>query len=330
VDRGAAALRFVLPRGDVPPDLLLAFGPPPAAALRVEAARSYRVRVVACRTGAPPPWLELHTFHPVTGGPAAISDASHDQMVFGAGSKQPIDRATWVVASADIPARFARDSDVTLEAGDVISLVAVGAPSGIPDRAQELALRFDIAIAPKGAPPPRRGGDRGSRSALVATLDEVASFRATDVAVKHVELGSNRVEIVLSCASVSPDRATIELDQQSGWLTASVPERGWIDVLDDNQRAMFELALSGFYKLAAVDYVREQLDDVLRGEAKGPPPYDISDEASWCGRAPATSTEVVYNLESRQLARSVRGAAFSGPLPVLVGQHAVSALEPIR
>jgi hypothetical protein len=164
---------------------------------------------------------------------------------------------------------------------------------------------------------------------LVATLDEAASFRATDVAVEHVELGSNRVEIALSCKSVSPDHAIIELDQQSGWVIASVPERGWIDALDDGQRAIFELALSGFYKLAAVDFVREQLDDVLRGDASAPPPYDVSDEGLVVWPGTGYLTEVVFRLDTRQLVRSVRGATFSGPLPVLVGQHAVFGREPI-
>ena len=44
------------------------------------------------------------------------------------------------------------------------------------------------------------------------------------------------------------------------------------------ERPIFEIALSGFYKLSGVELSREQLEHALRGEGSVPPPYDISDE----------------------------------------------------
>src|SRR5262249_37263919 len=79
---------------------------------------------------------------------------------------------------------------------------------------------------------------------LVSMLNAAAGFRVTDVAVAHVTVGSNRVVIDLACPSVAPDAARIAFEQQSGWMVASIPERGWIDRLADDQRQILEIALA--------------------------------------------------------------------------------------
>nr|MBA2538148.1 hypothetical protein [Deltaproteobacteria bacterium] len=130
---------------------------------------------------------------------------------------------------------------------------------------------------------------------LVSMLNEVPSFKPTDVAVKHVEIGSNRVQVELICPSVmrgTHDHTTIRFEQQSGWLVASIPEPGWLAALDDNHRKIFEIALSGFYKLSGVELAREQLETALQGDGSAPPPYDISDEGLLVWPAGAYDSEV--------------------------------------
>lgn len=155
---------------------------------------------------------------------------------------------------------------------------------------------------------------------LVSMLNETVAFRTDRVAVGHVAMGSNRVQIELACPSVSSTAARIALEQQSGWMVASLPERGWIDGLADDQRRVLEIALAGFYKRAGVDLVREQLEAVLAGD-EPPPPYDISDEGLivWPGRG--YQTEAVYDLRALYPRPKLRGAPWTGELPALAGRH---------
>ena len=164
---------------------------------------------------------------------------------------------------------------------------------------------------------------------LVAMLDQATSFRATDVSVQHVEVGSNRVQIHLACPSAGATHAIVTFEQQSGWLIASVPTPGWIDRLDGGQRAIFELALAGFYKLAGVELVREQLETALRVDGSRAPKYDISDEGLVVWPGAGYLTEIVYDLNARQPVPTVRGTAPDQAPAVIVGHHALFVREPL-
>jgi hypothetical protein len=157
---------------------------------------------------------------------------------------------------------------------------------------------------------------------LVTMLNEAAPFRITDVAVAGVAIGSNRVQIELACPSRSPERARIAFEQQSGWIVAGIPERGWIDRLDDDQRRILEIALAGFYRRSGVDLVREQLEHALAGDNE-PPPYDISDEGLVVWPGHGYETEAIYDLRAAVPVPRMRGAPWSGELPTLGGHHAL-------
>jgi hypothetical protein len=163
---------------------------------------------------------------------------------------------------------------------------------------------------------------------LVATLHQAAAFRGAGVAVHHVALGSNRVQIELVCPSVSPEPARIAIEHQSGWTVASLPERGWIDQLEEARRQIFELALAGFYKRAGVDLVREQLEQVIAA-ADEPLPYDISVEGLIVWPGHGYQTEAIYDLRAPHPMPRLRGAPWGGELPSLVGRHALYLHEVI-
>jgi len=153
---------------------------------------------------------------------------------------------------------------------------------------------------------------------LIAMLNEAKSFCADDVGVTRVELGSNRVEIEIAAPSVANEPLAIVFEEQSGWLLARIARAGWVNALPDAQRRIFEAALAGFYKLAGVDVVREQLEHALGGDGASPA-YDIAAEGLvvWPGRG--YQTELVYDLRSRELAPVVRGS-FTGQPPRLAGR----------
>ncbi len=163
---------------------------------------------------------------------------------------------------------------------------------------------------------------------LVAMLDECAAFRAADVALEHVEIGSNRVTIAVVCPSVSPEPATIRFELQSGWLVAGIPAPGWLGGLDGDQRRIFEIVLAGFYKLAAVDLVREQLEHALAPHpGAAAPPYDIADEGLVVWPARGFDVEIVYDLRVAAPAPELRGAGYHGEVIDLAGRHAMFGRE---
>lgn len=165
---------------------------------------------------------------------------------------------------------------------------------------------------------------------LVSMLNEVPSFHATDVALAHVEIGSNRIQISIACPSIDEAIAKIRFELQSGFIVANLPERGWTAALRDEQRHIFEIALAGFYKLSAVDIVREQVEQALRLEADDvSPPYDIADEGLVVWPGTGFETEIVYDLRDPKLASLVRGKPYDGIVIDLAGRHALFGREPL-
>ena len=166
---------------------------------------------------------------------------------------------------------------------------------------------------------------------LVAVLNQDLTFNAADVAVAHVDVGSNRIRIDLVCPSVGPGVTTMSFEEQSGWLIAGLPEVGWVSALDAGQRRVAEIALAGFYKLTGADVVREQLEAVLvAGGLQAPPAYDFADDGLVVWPGPGFDVELVYDLRSAGLVPVVRGPDFTGPVPALAGHHALFGREPIR
>ena len=158
---------------------------------------------------------------------------------------------------------------------------------------------------------------------LVSMLVEAASFRARDVALAGITIGSNRVQIALACPSLSATRAVLRFELQSGWIVGSMPEPGWTHALDADQQQIFEIALAGFYKLSGVGLVREQLEHALR-DGEGPvPAYDIADEGLIVWPEPGFQVELVYDLHAKRLVPRVRGrGSYDGPLYDLERRHA--------
>ncbi|HTL38235.1 MAG TPA: hypothetical protein VL326_34130 [Kofleriaceae bacterium] len=165
---------------------------------------------------------------------------------------------------------------------------------------------------------------------LASMLNEAEAFKANDVTAADVSIGSNRIQLELACPSIAPQPAILRIELQSGWIVAGIAEPGWLTKLDETQREIFQIALAGFYKLAAVDVVREQLEHILaEGTDAPPPPYDFADEGLlvWPGRG--FETELLYDFRSRRVRSHIRGAPLTRePLP-LRGKHAVFGKEPL-
>lgn len=126
-------------------------------------------------------------------------------------------------------------------------------------------------------------------------LAECPHFQAGSISIVGIELGSNRVTVELGCEKLSKSRTVVAFEEQSGLIVANVTEPGFIDVFPDNAtRILFENALAGFYRVAGVDLVREQIRAVL-GESVA---YDISDEGLVVWPDGNYQTEIIYRLDT--------------------------------
>jgi hypothetical protein len=140
---------------------------------------------------------------------------------------------------------------------------------------------------------------------LVALL--VASGHFGQLVVGPINLASNRIRVALECGEAG-GAAVLAFEEQSGWILGSLTTLGFVEHLSAGERVVFETALAGLFKKAAVDIVREQLEAQLRGE-HGIPAYDIADEGLVVWPDADLATEVVYALDGRnELQPTVREA----------------------
>ncbi len=98
---------------------------------------------------------------------------------------------------------------------------------------------------------------------LMTLLVESDGWRAGPSSVGEIQLGTNRILVELYAPNLGEQSLWLALEEHSGWLVAAVHQRGWLDRLSRRQRHTLANALAGFYKLAGVDLVREQLDAQL-------------------------------------------------------------------
>jgi hypothetical protein len=133
---------------------------------------------------------------------------------------------------------------------------------------------------------------------LLAFLNGSRRWTAGPVQVAAVEAGSNRIRLELACPALGDDALALKFEEQSGWLLAHVARPGWLSRVTAQQTAVFALALTGFYKKAGVDLVREQIEASF---APACPPYDITDEGLVVWPGGRLEVEVVYDLHERPL-----------------------------
>jgi len=186
---------------------------------------------------------------------------------------------------------------------------------------------------------------------LIVLLRESRTFRERSLSVKHIELATNRVAILLLDEGQPDEPVHIDFAEQSGWLIAGVAKLGWLADLTDEDRAVFRTALAGLYKLGAVDLVREQVESQLIAPSipvvasipdASPPvnaatsiphthPYDIASTGLVVWPLGHYEAEVHYSLDETPTTtprpRSLARAAGLIPLPLaslLFAEHSLT------
>lgn len=138
------------------------------------------------------------------------------------------------------------------------------------------------------------GVQRFMQRELANLLEHSTRFGGLPVKAGAVELGGNSVRVELRCDRFDNHAAWLSFEEQSGWLVVSVLHRGWLSELNDEQRSAFRTALSGLYKLAAVDLVREQVEQAIDVGARA---YDVDDRGIVIWQAGEAEPSKVYKLD---------------------------------
>ena len=131
---------------------------------------------------------------------------------------------------------------------------------------------------------------------FVALLHQSKSWPGHSVRVGQIILSCARIRVELLHADYPQESTWLALEEQYAWLIGGVQEAGWLHHVGPEQRQALTAALAGLYKLAGVDFVREQLAAVLPPSVRG---YQLtaSQLIVWTERR--NGHAVAYDLRSR-------------------------------
>lgn len=173
---------------------------------------------------------------------------------------------------------------------------------------------------------------------LVSLLEKSPRWTGGGLHVGHVRIGSNRVTVSIHTGErlhsrVSHDPTahverpcTLAFEEQSGWILAHVAEAGFVSKLSDAQRAVFNDALAGLYRLASVDFVREEIEAAIEDA-----PYDVCDEGLVVWPGGDFRRELLFDLESKGVCAPVaRGGASGKPIDVAALRFDLARLDWVR
>ena len=148
--------------------------------------------------------------------------------------------------------------------------------------------------------------ERLVESELVTLLHELPAWHH-EVKVGRVRLASNSVRVELECPGAGDEALELLFEEQSRWLLACVPKPGWAANLGFAEEALLLDALSGFFRLAGVDLIREQIHSSLRPKGT---PYDVDEDGLTVWPDKSYRDAASYNLHRKGILRPYpRGVA---------------------
>lgn len=148
---------------------------------------------------------------------------------------------------------------------------------------------------------------------FVELLRQSRSGAQLPIRVARVELSCNRIRIDLNLGHEAATDAALAFEERAGWLIGSLERPGWLAQLHAEQLAVISTALAGLYKIAGVDFIREQLVSAVPLAASG---YDLTATELLVWGGSREQSEVIYDLRPRQgqlRARSRNGRAAGAP-----------------
>jgi hypothetical protein len=151
---------------------------------------------------------------------------------------------------------------------------------------------------------------------------------STPLTPGEIKIATDRIRLELRGSASS---VHVDFEEHGGWLVAGLTCLGdcgqtWLGRLTPEQRTVFRDALAGFYKLAGVDVVREQIEALLPAGAA----YDLTAEGLVVWPVLDGEREVVYDLDDGgELSPRPHGTPPPMSLPILTADAALFSATPI-
>ena len=128
---------------------------------------------------------------------------------------------------------------------------------------------------------------------LISLLQKCDEWMKLPLRCTRIEAASNSFSIELECPSLGESPVQLRLQEQSGWLIASLSQIGWLKSVSKEQGNSFLNALEGFYRKSGIDLVREQLETNFTQQH----PYDIDSAGLLVWPTKRFDVEIVADLE---------------------------------
>ena len=129
---------------------------------------------------------------------------------------------------------------------------------------------------------------------LISLLEKCSVWKAFPVKCSHVEAFSNSFVVELECPKLGASVLQIRVQEQSGWIVASIAQIGWLRTASDEQWNSFCNAVEGFYRKSGIDLVREQVENTFTRRY----PYDIDSAGLLIWPSKSFDIEVVTDLNA--------------------------------
>src|SRR5262249_10216158 len=100
---------------------------------------------------------------------------------------------------------------------------------------------------------------------LLVLLHQSQAWHDKPLRAGKVELATNLIRVDLDHVAHPHEPARWAFSEKSGWLLVYIEQAGWLHKLSPGQTEALTIALAGWYKLAGVDVVREQVQAGLAG-----------------------------------------------------------------
>ncbi|MEQ1831138.1 MAG: hypothetical protein ABL921_34650, partial [Pirellula sp.] len=131
---------------------------------------------------------------------------------------------------------------------------------------------------------------------LISLLQKCKEWMNLPLRCTRIEAASNSFSIELECPTLGASSVQLRLQEQSGWLIASLSQIGWLKSVSKEQGNSFLNALEGFYRKSGIDLVREQLESNLTQQH----PYDIDSAGLLVWPTKRFDVEIVADLEDER------------------------------
>jgi hypothetical protein len=128
---------------------------------------------------------------------------------------------------------------------------------------------------------------------LLVLLHQSRAWQDNPLTAGKIELATHLIRVELNHDAHPEEPVRLAFAEKAGWLTVQIEHAGWLHQLPSQQAGALTLALAGWYKLAGVDVVREQVQAGLAGRGLS---YVIEPPGLALHSVSRSSEDIVYPI----------------------------------